>query len=98
MTRYNERCPDCDIHLTILYLCPECGIRYDYLNFMEVDNAISGEETLGRFSPLLFLRSLYHFVRGCLLVAGTIAGITVVLIGAFISWISDLIFIFKERR
>ena len=96
LTGHNEHCPDCDTHLTSLYLCPDCGIRYEYLNFMEVDNAISGEETLGRFSALLFLRSLHYFVRGCLLIAGTVAGIIIVLIIAGLSWLSDLIF--KGRR
>jgi hypothetical protein len=22
-------CPNCDAHLTSLFLCPECGVRYD---------------------------------------------------------------------
>lgn len=22
-------CPVCDVHLTSLFLCPECGVRYD---------------------------------------------------------------------
>jgi tRNA(Ile2) C34 agmatinyltransferase TiaS len=26
---HNKHCPKCDNHLTSLYLCPECGVRYD---------------------------------------------------------------------
>ena len=78
-----------------LKYCPGCSGFWE-LSIKEEDYAISGEETLGRFSPLLLMRSFYRFVRGCLLVAGTIGGITVVLIGAGLHWLSDLIF--KERK
>lgn len=101
---HQMKCRNCDrewatinLDTTSCYLkyCPGCSGFWE-LSIEEENYAISGEETLGRFSALLLLRSLHRFVRGCLLVAGTVAGITVVMIGALISWLSDRIF--KGRR
>ena len=101
---HQMRCKNCnrewttnlDTNGSYLKYCPGCSGGFWELSIKEEDYAISGETVMGRFSPLLFLRSLHHFVRGCLLIAGTISGITIVLIGAGLGWLSDLIF--KERR
>lgn len=29
LTHHDWHCPECDHHLTSLYLCPKCGMRYD---------------------------------------------------------------------
>lgn len=29
LTGHNDYCPMCKTHLTSLYLCPECGVRFD---------------------------------------------------------------------
>jgi hypothetical protein len=97
------RCKNCDREWATdfdplgshLKYCPGCSGFWE-LSIEEENYAISGEETLGRFSPLLLLRGLYYFMSGCLLVTGTIFGIIIVLIGAGLSWLSDLIF--KGRR
>ena len=98
---HQMRCKNCDREWTTnldtnssyLKYCPGCSSGgFWELSIEEEDYAISGEETLGRFSALLFLRSLYYFMRGCLLVAGTIFGIIIVLIGALLHWLNDLIF------
>lgn len=100
---HQMKCKNCDREWvtnfdttgTHLKYCPGCSGFWE-LSIKEEDHAISGEETLGRFSALLLLHSLHRFVRGCLLVAGTIVGITVVLIGALIHLFND--WIFKGKR
>ena len=32
LSKHKWHCPDCDVHLTSLLLCPECGIRYDAIH------------------------------------------------------------------
>ena len=102
LMEHQMKCKNCDRKWTTnfdpvgsyLKYCPGCSIFWE-LSIEEEDYAISGEETLGRFSPLLLLRGLYHFMW-CLLVTGTIVGIIIVLIGTGLSWLSDLVF--KGRR
>ena len=96
---HQMRCKNCDRKWitnfgttgSFLKYCPSCSGFWE-LSIEEENYAISGERTLGRFSPLLLLRRFYHFVSDCLLVTGTIVGIVTVLIGAGISWLNDLIF------
>lgn len=29
LTHHNLHCPDCNVHLTSLFLCPQCGTRFE---------------------------------------------------------------------
>lgn len=49
LTGHNKYCPKCDSHLTSLYLCPECGVRYD--EWYKADQSI--EELADRHAQLM---------------------------------------------
>lgn len=63
----------------------------NYFEEEEVKDGISGEDTLGYFSPRVFLRYLYIIGHIGLLIAGSLIGIMSILIGAGITWLMDLI-------
>ena len=44
LTHHNLHCPACDVHLTSLLLCPECGTRHTYRVPLEPLTFVPGED------------------------------------------------------
>ena len=84
-----EHCVDC-VSFQDDHFC-DCDF-WERLWAEEKRNGISGEKTLGRFSPGLFIRNLLSNCWWNLHVVSSAIGIAIILLVAGLVWFSDLLF------